>query len=109
MEDKQKSRSRLEKLKLPALVLLFGLALLLFPSGSGKKETAADPEAKLQEILSHTEGVGTARVLLSDKGVVVICAGAEKPQVRLDIIRAVGSYTGFGSDKITVLKLADVS
>ncbi len=61
----------------------------------------------MQEILSNTRGVGRAMVLISEKGVVVACTGAEDPQVKLDIIRAIGSYTGFGSDRITVLKLAD--
>jgi hypothetical protein len=55
--------------------------------------------------LSQTQGVGKAQVLISDSGVVVACAGAANASVRLDIIRAVSSYTGFGSDKITILKL----
>ena len=33
--------------------------------------------------------------------------GAENAAVKLDIIRAISSYTGFGSDRITILKLAD--
>ena len=46
-------------------------------------------------------------MIVSENGVVVVCRGAEDAKVRLDIIRAIGSYTGFGSDKITVLKMAD--
>jgi hypothetical protein len=45
--------------------------------------------------------------LLSDNGVVVVCDGAENAKVRLDIIRAISSYTGFTSGKITILKMAD--
>lgn len=108
MTDKKTVLQKLEKLKIPALVFLLGMVLLLLPTGSGKTE-ARDPDTRLEEVLSRTQGVGRARVLISDKGVVVLCEGAEKPQVRLDIIRAVGSYTGFGSDKITVLKMAEVS
>ena len=53
------------------------------------------------------EGVGEAQVIISDNGVVVVCRGAENAAVRLDIIRAISAYTGFGSDRITILKLAD--
>ena len=49
--------------------------------------------------------MGEARVLVSDSGVVVACEGAASAEVRLDILRAVRSYTGFGTDKITILKL----
>ena len=48
-------------------------------------------------------------LLISESGVVVVCQGAENARVRLDIIRAVSSYTGFTSDKITILKMADYS
>ena len=58
-------------------------------------------------MLSSVEGVGEAQVIISDTGVVVVCRGAENAAVRLDIIKAIGSYTGFGSDRITILKLAD--
>ena len=83
-EWKNKLLPFLEKYKAPLLVLLLGIALMLIPTGSGRGETA----------------------LLSENGVVVVCDGAENAAVRLDIIRAVGSYTGFGSDRITILKLA---
>ena len=105
MNDGKGLLSRLEKFKYPALILALGLALLLFPGGSEKAKIEVDRDALLQELLSQTEGVGPSRVLISDSGVVVVCRGAEDPKVRLDIIRAVSSYTGFGSDKITVLKM----
>ena len=60
---------------------------------------------ELAEILSDTQGIGKTRVLISDTGVVVACTGASNASVKLDIIRAVSSYTGFGSDKITILKI----
>ena len=80
---------------------------MLLPSGAKDTALPDDPGDRMQEILSHTRGVGRAMVLISEKGVVIACTGADDPQVRLDIIRAIGSYTGFGSDRITVLKLAD--
>lgn len=39
------------------------------------------------------------------KGAVVVCEGADSATVRLNIIRAVASLTGLGSDKITVVKM----
>ena len=97
------------KYRYPLLILLLGVFLMLLPGGksSARKEAEADSgETRLQELLAASEGVGDARVLISDSGVVVVCSGAENAQVRLNILRAVASYTGFGSDKITILKLA---
>ena len=101
--------AKLEKLKYPLLILAIGLLFLLLPSGSGKQTELPEADVRLQELLSATEGVGEARVLISSAGVVVACTGADDPRVRLDIIRAVGSYTGFGSDRITILKFAETS
>ena len=94
-----------KKWKTPLFILLAGLLLLLLPGGEEKSVPAAPPEAALADILSKTQGVGEARVLMSDSGVVVACEGASSAEVRLDILRAVRSYTGFGTDKITILKL----
>ena len=94
---------KLDQIKIPLLVLAVGLLLLLMPSG-GKKESENDHDSDLQSILSSARGVGQAQVLISDNGVVIVCDGADDAAVKLDILRAVGSYTGFGSDKITILK-----
>ena len=107
--DGKKLREGLEKYKYPLLVAVIGLVFLLLPSGGGKEETGREQDILLQEILSQTEGVGPVKVLISDSGVVVVCRGAENPRVHLDIIRAVGAYTGFGSERITVLKLAETT
>lgn len=95
----------LEKWKLPLLILAAGLALMLLPTGEQTKSVPPEKQEALAALLSQTQGVGKAQVLISDSGVVVACAGAANASVRLDIIRAVSSYTGFGSDKITILKL----
>lgn len=107
MDQLKRAMGKLEKFKYPLVILVIGLALMLMPTGSGRTETAQDAGGLLQQVLSCSEGVGEARVIVSDSGVVVVCRGAENAQVRLDIIRAVRTYTGFGSDKITVLKLAE--
>ena len=94
----------LEKWKLPLLILIAGLGLMLLPTREYTKEAVPDAQQALAELLSDTQGVGKARVLISENGVVVLCEGASKASVRLDIICAVSAYTGFGSDRITILK-----
>lgn len=39
------------------------------------------------------------------QGAVVVCEGADRPQVRLAVIDAVSKVTGLGADKIAVLKM----
>ncbi len=104
MNDWKSILSGVMKYKAPLLVLLVGILLMLIPTGDHAKPAESGGEA-LAAILSQTQGVGEARVLISENGVVVACRGASNASVRLDIIRAVNSYTGFGSDRITILKL----
>ena len=109
MDEIKKKLGRLERFKYPLLVLLVGILLMLLPlsPSTPKSEVEDGSSRQLEQILSCSRGVGEARVLLSDSGVVVVCKGADDAAVRLDMIRAIRSYTGFGSDKITILKLAD--
>ena len=104
--NKTKAMDLLDKFKYPLLILVLGVILMLLPTGSAKSEEAEGNE-RIQQMLSSVEGVGEAQVIISDTGVVVVCRGAENAAVRLDIIRAISAYTGFGSDRITILKLAD--
>lgn len=39
------------------------------------------------------------------RGAVIVCQGADSPNVRLSIVEAVASVTGLGTDRITVLKM----
>lgn len=97
-------KKRLDKYKYPLLVLVVGVALMLIPPyGSGSEQTT--PDDRLAQLLESVEGVGEIKVVISDTGVVVACRGAGDAKVRMDIINAIVSYTGFGSDKITVLKM----
>lgn len=93
------------KYKYLLLLLLAGLALLLWPTGGGGQEQAGrtEPEARLETVLGEISGAGRVSVLYSDEGVAVVCEGAESARVRLDIVNAVSAYTGFGSDRIKVL------
>lgn len=104
--NKTKALDLLDKFKYPLLILVLGVILMLLPTGSAKSEEAEGNE-RIQQMLSSVEGVGEAQVIISENGVVVVCRGAENATVRLDIIRAISAYTGFGSDRITILKLAD--
>ena len=104
--NKTKAMDLLDKFKYPLLILVLGVMLMLLPTGSAKSEEAEGDE-RIQQMLSSVEGVGEAQVIISENGVVVVCRGAENAAVRLDIIRAISAYTGFGSDRITILKLAD--
>lgn len=98
---------KLDTIKYPLLVLLAGLLLMLLPSGGTKSAPAENADLTLEQLLAETDGVGRIRVLVSEKGAVVVCDGAEKAGVRLDILHAIRSYTGFGADTVTVLKMKD--
>ena len=65
-----------------------GDELAIISSGSGREEAV--------ELYSrHAEYLGA----------VVVCEGAEKAEVRLALTKAVASFTGLGSDKITILDM----
>ena len=108
---------RLAQNKYVLLVLLAGLVLLLLPGhGETAAESSADPleatgvsleeeSAKLGALLAEMDGVGRAQVLLSKKGAVVVCDGADSAVVRLEVTDAVMAYTGLGGDKISVMKM----
>ncbi len=107
MSEHKEKLARLEKFKYPLLVLVLGVALMLIPGKSSFPASSEATESPLRLVLACTEDVGRIEVIVSESGVVVVCDGADNAKVRLDIIRAVGSYTGFGSDKITILKMTD--
>ena len=91
----------IERFKFPLLILALGIIFML-SSPSGKNAETKD--VSLCEALSLTQGVGEAYVLISENGVVVVCDGAGNAGVRMEIMEAVKAYTGFGADKITILK-----
>ena len=100
------------------LVLALGLLLLLLPRSGAANSAgtgAGDPLeasgipletecARRGALLEAIRGVGTARVLLSRSGAVVVCDGASDARVRLDVTEAVSAYTGLSSDKIKVMQ-----
>ena len=64
---------KLKQLKYPALILLLGLVLILWPARQKQPESAQPPapapeqsmEAQLEEILSCINGAGPVRVFLT--------------------------------------------
>lgn len=98
---------KLEIYKYPLLIILIGVFLLL-PMREEKTKAAVTVEKALEEVLADSSGVGKIRVLVSEKGAVVVCEGAANASVRLDILQAIGSYTGLGSDKITILRMSSL-
>ncbi len=110
----------LGKNKYVFMVVALALVLMLLPSGKTKglaassgqgaqlqsSGIAVDTEsARIGEFLSHMEGVGETKVLLSAEGAVIVCQGAEDVSVRYCVTNAVSAYTGLGSDKIRVIKM----
>ena len=104
MNELIKKLKSVRGLAVPLLILMFGILLMLVPSGGEKKQQSADGDRLFAELLSECRDVGKTKILISESGVIVVCEGAAKASVRLDILRAVYSYTGFGSDKVTILE-----
>lgn len=50
-------------------------------------------------------GLVKQKIPATYKGAIVICHGADDPQVCLEIVKAVSNVTGLGADKISVLKM----
>ena len=98
----------LRKNKYVLLVLALGLVLVMLPSGARTHTEISDTETPagdaLTLLLSEIEGVGEVKALVSEFGAVVVCDGARNAQTRLNVINAVSSYTGFGSDRISVIQ-----
>ena len=99
------------------LGLLLAGILLLMPAGKAGSEptdpVATSDEQRLSRALSQMEGVGESCVLLSEKpgreagymGAVVVCPGADRPEVQLRIVETVSAFTGLGSHQIVVQKM----
>ena len=73
----------------------------------GKYEDVTDVKFTEPDKVTIPQNASKLGLYQSDSGVVVVCEGAANPKVRLDIIRAVESYTGYSSDKITILRMTD--
>ncbi len=97
----------LGKYKYVLLLMLCAALLLMLPQGGGEAaDGASEVERRLEQVVSDIDGAGRVSVLCSEDGAAVVCDGAGSAAVRLDIVRAVGAYTGLGADRISVLPMA---
>ena len=93
---------KLSKYKIPLIALMIGLLLLLIPTGKSEMNVGTKTN-ELAAILEQVRGVGEADALVSENGAIIVCDGADDPEVRLNVFNAVEAYTGFSCDKIQVL------
>lgn len=72
-------------------------------------EEITDTERRVETVLvsveNGEEAVTRQTIYPTYKGALVVCQGADSASVRLDLVNAVASLTGLGSDKITVIKM----
>lgn len=107
MPDLRKLGTIAERYKYPVIILVVGILLMLVPSRGKARTEVTEPNTAFAELLASIDGAGDTKVMISENGVVVVCRGAGNAAVRLDLIKAVRSYTGFGAEKITILKMTD--
>ena len=77
------------------------------------EDTRTDPDSSSQQtntVLIDEEGNGENGLITRVdspvyRGAVVVCQGADHPQVRLAIVEAVCCVTGLGADQISVVKM----
>lgn len=105
-ETSKKWLQRLSEFRYVLLVAAVGMLLLLWPKSASAAGSAAEEgeEARVAALLSQIEGVGDAKVLLSDEGAVVVCDGADSASVCLKVMQAVKCYTGLGADAVQIFK-----
>ena len=96
-------------LVIAAIVLALVILVVVFNGGGDGEDGAAvsDDEQRLQTILSHMEGVGESRVMISRgedgiDGVVIVCDGAENIMTRSDILNAVSTALNFDNNIIAI-------
>lgn len=71
-----------------------------------------ESETQTQTVLLDNGSGGEAPITVKTiyptyQGALVICQGADRAAVRLNIVKAVSDLTGLGSDKISVIKMKD--
>ena len=122
------------KYKYVLIILLAGLILLLLPTGSRTKAKTAQVAAVSEQVLIEcinesrlvlwrelaTDDSGEPTIISAGGGAqeavelktvspqylgaVVVCDGADSPQVQLAVTQAVAQFTGLSTDHISVLR-----
>lgn len=116
----EKLRAAAGKYKYAIAVLLFGVLLMLLPTGSVREaggagasgtETRTSMQAEMEAALAAFDGAGRLRLVLSMEpgtqrctGALVVCEGGGSAAVRLELTRALSALTGLSSEKIAIVK-----
>ena len=113
VETEQLPEDRLEERLQEALQQIDGagrVEVVLTIKESQQKILASDETESESKTVTVQSGDGTETVTVKSlypvyRGALVVCDGADDPQVKLDIVTSVSALTGLGSDKITVVKM----
>ena len=75
-------------------------------SSVGEKDQNTRKDTVIITDTNHNE-TGLIKQVLSPvyQGAIIVCQGAERPSVRLEIVDAVSKLTGLGANSISVLKM----
>ena len=94
------------------------VSVVLTVSSTSRQVIAQDDRTTLREGSSEraaetvvvSKGSGTQEPVLLEQlypeyqGALIVCTGAEDPQVRLKLVEAVSALTGLGADKISICR-----
>lgn len=113
----EKLRAAAQKYKYAVAVALLGAALMLLPTGSGRRgavpvpKPEASTQAELEDALAAFDGVGRLRLVMRVEpetqrcaGALVVCEGGGDAAVRLQLTKALSALTGLSSEKIAIVK-----
>lgn len=110
---------------LPVIIVLLGIALLIFgiassDTGSAEGSDTEDEEERLAELFSMIDGVGECRVMITYttervgygsevvrhvEGVAVLCTGGDDPAVKKRITEMTSALYSIGANRVRVEKL----
>ena len=90
------------------------VTVLLTVQNSPRQVLAVDRQESDEEHRTETvvvsKGSGNQETVLVEQvypdyqGALVVCSGAEDPQIRFELVEAVSALTGLGTDKISICK-----
>jgi stage III sporulation protein AG len=84
------------------------VAVLLSVRGSASRELVEGENGALVVSENGKERVVELYYVNPEyRGAVIVCAGADSAGVRLEITKAVADFTGLGSDRISVISMAE--
>lgn len=94
------------------LVAIFAAILLLALSFYWREEPSGGSatEKRLEQIISRIEGVGDLQIMVNETeeevlGVIVVCEGADRLSVRLDVLDAVSTALGISRGSIQIYEM----